>query len=134
MTRSQRGPQGDVPGFTTVSMAWEAHDKVMHARTEEWGTVGTVGTSMATRRVEATSSKTYMQEVRGAIRGCATDLPLAKAIERRFKELVLRKRGISTATNLVAGVRISERLQLIPATMIHLHRRSCAGGGWDTRT
>ena len=72
-------------------MAWEAHDKVMHARTEEWGAVGT---GMAIRGVEASSSKTYMQEVRGAIRGCPTGVPLAKAVERRFGELALRKRGV----------------------------------------
>ena len=69
-----------------------------------------MGTSMAIRGVEASLSKTYMQEVRGALRGCATDLPLAQAIERRFGELALCKRGISAAKNMVAGVRILERL------------------------
>ena len=54
--------------------------------------------------------------------GCATDMPLAKAIERRFGELALRKRGISAAKNLVAGVRILERLELIPAAITDLHR------------
>ena len=72
-------------------MAWEAHDKVMHARTEEWGTVGT---GMAIRGVEASSSRTYMQEVRGAIWGCPTHMPLDKAVERRFGELALCKRGV----------------------------------------
>ena len=47
---------------------------------------------------------------------------LAKAIERQFGELTLRKRGISAAKNLVAGVRILERLELIPATITNLHR------------
>ena len=44
-------------------------------------------TWMAIRGVEASSSKTYMQEVRGALRGCATDVPVAQAVERRFGEL-----------------------------------------------
>ena len=79
-------------------------------------------TGMAITGVEASSSKTYMQEVRGAIRGCFTDMPLAKAIERRFGELALRKRGISAAKNVVAGVRILERLELILATITDLHR------------
>ena len=90
----------------------------MHARTEEWGTVGT---GMAIRGVQASSSKTYMQEVRGAIRGYATDMPLAQAMERQFGELALRKRGVSAAKNLVAGVGILERLELIPATITDLH-------------
>ena len=81
-----------------------------------------MGRGMAITGVEASSSKTYMQEVRGAIRGCATDLPLAHAIEQLFGELALRKRGISTAKNLVEGVRILEHLPLIPATIIDLHR------------
>ena len=46
-------------GIATVGMVWKAHDTVMHARTEEWGTVGT---GMAIRGVEASFSKTYMQE------------------------------------------------------------------------
>ena len=91
----------------------------MHARTEEWGSVGT---GMAIRGVEASSSKTYMQELLGAIRGCATCMPLAKAIERRFGELALRKRGMSAVKNLVAGGRILERLELIPATVTDLQR------------
>ena len=66
----------------------------MHARTKGWVTGGT---GMTIRGVEASSSQTYMQEVRGAIRGCPTDMPLAKAIERLFGELALRKRGISGA-------------------------------------
>ena len=49
-------------------------------------------------------------------------MPLAKAIERRFGELALCKRGISAAMNLVAGVRILEHLELIPATITDLHR------------
>ena len=81
-----------------------------------------MGTGMSIRGVEASSSKTYVQEVRGAIRGCPTDVPLAKAIERRFGELVLRKRGVSAAKNLVAGIRILERLELIPPTITDLHR------------
>ena len=81
-----------------------------------------MGTGMAIRGVEASSSKTYMQEVRGAIRGCPTDVPLAKAVERRFGELALRKRGVSAAKNLVAGIRILERLELIPPTITDLHR------------
>ena len=72
-------PTGRSCRVATVGMAWEAHDRVMHAKTEEWGTVDT---SMAIRGVEASWSKTYMQEVRGTLRGCATDLPLAQAIER----------------------------------------------------
>ena len=63
-----------------------------------------------------------MQEVRGAIRGCPTDMPLAKAVERRFGELALRKRGVSAAKNLVAGICIRERLELIPPTITELHR------------
>ena len=81
-----------------------------------------MGTGMAIRGVEATSAETCMQEVRGAMRGCPTDMPLAKAIERRFGELALRKQGIPAAKNLVAGVRILERLELIPATITDLHR------------
>ena len=104
---------------TTVGMAWEAHDKVMQAKKEEWGTVGT---GMAITGVEASSSQTYMHEVWGALRGCATDLPLAKAIEWRFRQLALCQRGISTANNFVAGVKILERLELIPATITDPHR------------
>ena len=80
-----------------------------------------MGTGMAIQGVEASSSKTYMHEVRGAIRGCAVDMPLAKAIERRFGELALRKRRISAAKNVLAGVRILESLKLIPATITDLH-------------
>ena len=69
-----------------------------------------MGTGMAIRGVEANSSKTYMQEVRGALQGCATDVPLAQAIERRFGELAVRKRGVSVAKYLVAGIKILERL------------------------
>ena len=108
-------------------MAWEAHDKVMHTGTEEWGTVGT---GMAITGVEASLSKTYMQEVWGAIRGCATDLPLAQAIAPRFGELALPKRGISAAKNLVAGVRILERLQLTPATITDPHRLQLRSARW----
>ena len=81
-----------------------------------------MGTGMAIRGVEASLSKTYMQEVWRAIQGCATDLPLAKAMERRFRELVLRKLGISAAKNLVASIKILERLELIPATITGLQR------------
>ena len=81
-----------------------------------------MGTGMAIRGVEASSSKTYMQEVRGTLRGCATDVTLAQVIERRFGELALRKRGVSAAKNLVAGIRILEPLQLIPVTITDLHK------------
>ena len=103
----------------TVAETWQAHDAVMHARTEEWGTVGT---AMAIRGVEASSSATYMQQVRMALRGCGTDEPLAVAIQRRFAELALRKRGYSAANNLVAGIRMLEKLKLIRATVTDLHR------------
>ena len=81
-----------------------------------------MGTRMAIRGVEASSSKTYMQGVRGAQQGCATDVTLAQAIERRFGELALRKRGVSATKNLVAGITILERLQLIPVTITDIHR------------
>ena len=103
----------------TVAETWQAHDAVMHARTEEWGTVGT---AMAIRGVEAISSATYMQQVRMALRGCGTDEPLAVTIQRRFAELALRKRGYSAANNLVAGIRMLEKLKLIRATVTDLHR------------
>ena len=48
-------------------------------------------------------------------------MPLAKAIEGRSGELALRKGGIA-AKNPVAGVRILERLELIPATITDLHQ------------
>ena len=103
----------------TVAKTWQAHDAAMHARTQEWGTVGT---AMAIRGVEASSSATYMQQVRMALRGCGTDEPLAVAIQRRFAELALRKRGYSVANNLVAGIRMLEKLKLIRATVTDLHR------------
>ena len=103
----------------TVAETWQAHDSVMHARTEEWGTVGT---AMAIRGVEASSSATYMQQVRMALRGCGTDEPLAVAIQRRFAELALRKWGYSAANNLVAGIRMLQKLKLIRATVTDVHR------------
>ena len=81
-----------------------------------------MGTGMAITGVEASSFKTYMQEVRAALRGCATNVTLAQAIERLFWELALRKRGVSAAKNLVACIRILERLRLIPATITDLPR------------
>ena len=57
-----------------------------------------------------------------ALRGCGTDEPLAVAIQRRFAELALRKRGYSAANNLVAGIRMLEKLTLIRATVTDLHR------------
>ena len=103
----------------TVAETWQAHDAVMHARAEEWGTVGT---AMAIRGVEASSSAAYMQQVRMALRGCGTDEPMAVAIQRRFAELALRKRGYSAANNFVAGIRMLEKLKLIRTTVTDLHR------------
>ena len=49
----------------TVAETWQAHDAVMHARTEEWGTVGT---AMAIRGVEASSSATFATGTDGIAR------------------------------------------------------------------
>ena len=49
-------------------------------------------------------------------------MPLAKAVEQRFGELAVRKRGVSAAKNPVAPIRILERLELIPPTITELHR------------
>ena len=125
------GPE--VPtGAPTVRDAWEA---LQHVRRLTHTDLGSSTGATAIRVMEPGSVDTYTSALRQALLASTPDELLVDAVERRLNALAAKRKSGSSATALISGVRLLEKLRIIQAvvTEVHWMQARAIGKGWARR-
>ena len=129
--KGRRGPGG--PHWDpTVRDAWEA---LQHVRRLTHTDSGSSTGATTIRVVEPGSVDTYTSALRQALLAGTPDELLVDTVERRLNALAARGKSGSSATALISGVRLLEKLRIIQAvvTEVHWMQARAIRKGWARR-
>ena len=113
------GGGAEVPtGAPTVRDAWEA---LQHVRRLTHTDSGSSTGATAIRVMEPGSVDTYTSALRQALLASTPDKLLVDAVERRLNALAAKRKSGSSATALISGMRLLEKLRIIQAVVTEVH-------------